>query len=101
MSRAQVLEVIYVESGDSKPVLVTIGDTVRAQDWARDQYPDDLTLQEQRAGLYAVYLGAKRAGLPGTGLGWLEWLDQVTIPDDETEDETPEPGESEGPPSEL
>lgn len=98
MAGAQLLKIIYVDNPEvDVPVLVSIGDTVRAQDWAKTEYPDDLKLQDERAGLYAVYLGAKRAGLEGTKDGWLEWLDIVTIPDDEAEEkseEKSEPGES-------
>ena len=57
--------------------------------------------REDRSGLYACYLGALRGKLRGSELGWVEWLQMVTIPqDDEAEpDEDREPGESDGPSS--
>lgn len=98
---AKLLEIIYADTQETAAVMVTIGDTVRAQDWARENYPNDLELQEQRAGLYAVYLGARRQNLPGASGEWLEWLDMVTIPDDEEEaEEDSTPGECAAPPSE-
>ena len=103
---ARIVKVIYVTDQEQRDFLVSIGDTVRAQDWAEGQYPDNPRKAEERAGLYACFLGAKRKGLPGTDGDYLEWLDQVTMPDDEAEDtedteeaSEPEPGEGEQPPS--
>lgn len=126
---ATLTEVIYLDLPDERvPVLIGIGDTVVAQDWAEKEYPyppkPDLSVQlsaaevkfnikeyrraktdtdamrEWRTGLYAVYLGAKRGGLRGSELGWREWLSLVTMPvDDDDPAKEPEPGESDGPPS--
>lgn len=102
MAKVRVIRVIYVEDQSAHDVLVTIGDSVRAQDWAEEQYPDDIAKQEARGGLYGVYLAAKRQKLPSSHLDWLEWLDLVTVEDDEAEDTDTEPletGESGGPAS--
>lgn len=102
MAKVKVIPVIYVEDESVQNVIMTIGDGVRAQDWAEEQYPDDIAKQEARGGLYGVYLAAKRQKLPGTHLDWMEWLDLVTMEDDEAEDTDTEPletGESEGPAS--
>lgn len=97
---ATLLKVVYVDTGDEASILITIGDSIRAQDWARGEYQDDITLQEQRAGMYACFLGAKRGNLPHTDGDWLAWLDVVTMPDvDVEEGDEQEPGEAEGPQS--
>jgi hypothetical protein len=109
---AKLFEVIYVDTDERVPVLVGIGDTVRATDWADKEYPypakpdlkEGLSLAESdfnreeyreekhavdekrdgRAGLYAVFLGAQRGKLRGTETGdWIEWLSLVTMPEDE------------------
>ena len=126
---AKLFEVVYVDNQERTPVLVGIGDTIRATDWAEKEYPfppkpdlhEGLSLaeiefnredyreakfavnatREHRAGLYAVYLGAARGKLRGTELGWQEWLDVVTMPDDDDEAEAPAEGESQGPSSEA
>ena len=105
---AKLIEVIYVDTQESVPVLIGIGDTIRASDWAetevalpakpdlsdglsaaelefnRDEYRDaKIEAEEKRehlAGLYAVWLGAERAKLRGSEQGWLDWLCMVTIP---------------------
>lgn len=130
---AKLIPVIYADSQEIVDVLVTLGDSIRSGDWAEDEYPyperpelgselSDAEVEfrkelyrdkiaeveakrEWRAGLYACHLGARRAGLPGSELGWLEWLDLVTMPQDETDDagaqagEGATPGESDGPAS--
>ena len=111
---AKLIPVIYADSQETVDVLVTLGDSIRSGDWAEDEYPyperpelgselSDAEVEfrkelyrdkiaeveakrEWRAGLYACHLGAKRAGLRGSELGWLEWLDLVTMPQDETDD---------------
>lgn len=127
---AKLLEIIYVDTEDQVDVLVTIGDSIRATEWAETEYPypdrPDLSTaglspaeidfriaeyrqakydmdekREWRSGLYAVYLGAKRAALRGSELGWIEWLSLVTMPqdDDAAPAEESAAGESEAPPS--
>lgn len=125
---ATLVEVIYNDTEEHVPVLVGIGDTIVATDWAEEEYPfppkpvlkglepaeaefekelfrDAVARvdvkREDRSGLYACYLGALRGKLRGSELGWVEWLQMVTIPqDDEAEpDEDREPGESDGPSS--
>jgi len=127
---AKLFEVIYLDTEERIPVLVGIGDAIRATDWAEKEYPypprpdlkDGLTIDEHdfnreeyreakaavdetreaRAGLYAVFLGAERGKLRGSEAGWLEWLSMVTVPDDdEPETEAAATGESAGPPSEV
>jgi hypothetical protein len=128
---AKLFEVVYVDNQDRVPVLVGIGDTIRATDWAEKEYPfppkpdlhEGLSLaecdfnrevyrdakfavdktREFRSGLYAVYLGAERGKLRGTEEGWLGWLSSVTMPDDDDDDEAEAPaeGESQGPSSEA
>ena len=126
---ATLVEVIYNDSEEHVPVLVGIGDTIVATDWAEEEYPfpskpvlrglepaeaefekelfrDAVARidvkREDRSGLYACYLGALRGKLRGSELGWVEWLQMVTIPQDEEAgepDEDREPGESDGPSS--
>lgn len=129
---AKLLEIIYVDTQEPVNVLVGIGDSIRATEWAEKEYPypekPDLSgaglssaeidfriaeyrqakydidaKREWRSGLYAVYLGAKRAGLRGSELGWLDWLSLVTMPQDEdaavADTEEPAAGESDAPPS--
>lgn len=106
--RVRLLKIVYAE-GDlnnltTKDVLVSIGDSLRAQDWAQKEFPEDKAMQEERAGLYGVYLAAKRQSLPHTAEGtYLDWLDHVTVEDDEadvdTDAEAAEPGESSAPQS--
>jgi hypothetical protein len=125
-----LFEVIYTDTQERVPVLLGIGDTIRATDWAEKQYPyppkPDLKeglslaesdfnreeyreakaavdeLRDNRAGLYAVFLAAQRGKLRGSEAGWQEWLDMVTMPDDDTDvAEDPAVGESAGPPSEI
>lgn len=127
---AKLFEVIYIDTEERIPVLVGIGDAIRATDWAEKEYPypprpdlkDGLTIDEHdfnreeyreakavvdqtreaRAGLYAVFLGAERGKLRGSEAGWLDWLSMVTVPDDdEPETEAAATGESAGPPSEV
>lgn len=130
---AKLIEVVYADTEESAAVLIGIGDTIVASRWARDEVADPerpdlseglsaaelefnrdeyrdakLAAEEERenlAGLYAIFLGAERARLRGTELGWLEWLRMVTIPrssgDDDAPagDDRPGPGESSGLPS--
>lgn len=128
---AKILEIIYVDTQDPVDVLVSIGDSIRATEWAEKEYPypekPDLSgaglsaseidfriteyrqakwdidaKREWRSGLYAVHLGAKRAGLRGSELSWVDWLSLVTMPqDDDTAAPVAElaPGESDAPPS--
>lgn len=127
---AKLFEVIYLDTQEVVPVLVGIGDGLRAMDWADKEYPyppkpeltADLTAdeiefnreeyreaklavdetREARGGLYAVALGAERGKLRGSEAGWLEWLSLVTVPDDEdAETEAFAAGEAAGPPSEV
>ena len=94
------IDVIYVDTMEERSLVVTLGDSIRGQDWARGEYADDKELQEERGGMYGVFLAAKRAGAPHTGGTWLEWLDVVTMPDDEEDTaEAPAEGESDGPSS--
>jgi hypothetical protein len=100
--QAKQVEIIYVEDMTEAKVVVTIGDTLRGQDWAREQYPDDFDAQEGRGGMYALFLAARRQRLPHTDGAWLDWLDVVTMPIDDDEAAAGEeisPGESQGPPS--
>ena len=112
---AKLFEVIYLDTQESVPVLVGIGDTIRATAWAEKEYPfppkpdlsADLTeaqlefnreeyreqkfavmqQRENHGGLYAVYLGARRGNLRGAGEGdWVDWLSMVTMPDDEDDE---------------
>ena len=111
-------------------MLVGIGDTIVAEDWAEKEYPFPskpalkglsevealfereeyreakravLQKRDNRAGLYAIYLGARRCRLRGADEGWVEWLSMITVPaaeDDQGEaSEAVEPGEAAGPPS--
>jgi len=127
---ATLFEVIYTDTDERVPVLLGIGDTIRATDWAEKEYPyppkpnltADLTAdeiefnrdeyreskhavdetRENRSGLYAVFLAAQRGKLRGTELDWVEWLSMVTMPDDDSDvAEDPAEGESDGPPSEI
>jgi len=100
MANVERIKVVYVDGEEVCEVLVTLGDTVRAQDWAEKEYKDaSQRRKDERAGFYAVYLAAKRQHLKDTGLDWLEWLDRVTIEDDGEEHTETEPGESDGPQS--
>lgn len=115
---AKLFEVIYVDTEERVPVLIGIGDAIRATDWAEKEYPypprpdlkDGLTIdehdfnreeyreakaavdgtRESRGSLYAVFLGAERGKLRGSEAGWLDWLSMVTVPDPETDDDEPE-----------
>ena len=115
---AKLFEVIYIDTEERIPVLVGIGDAIRATDWAEKEYPypprpdlkDGLTIDEHdfnreeyreakavvdgtreaRAGLYAVFLGAERGKLRGSEAGWLDWLSMVTVPDDDEDNAEPE-----------
>jgi hypothetical protein len=127
---ATLFEIIYTDTEERVPVLLGIGDTIRATDWAEKEYPyppkpdlkEGLSLAESdfnrdeyreakaavdeirdnRAGLYAVFLAAQRGKLRGSEAGWLEWLSMVTMPDDSADEvEDPAEGESAGPPSEI
>ena len=97
-AQARKVTMIYAADERTEEIIVTIGDSIRGEDWAAKQYPDDVEQREARGGLYAVYLAARRAGLAGTDGDWLEWLDLVTMPDDEDDEkpEAPAPGESQG-----
>ena len=126
---AKLLEVIYVDTEEPVNVLIGLGDSIRAAEWAEAEYPypakpelpADLSPAEVdfriaefrrerlevdakrdwRSGLYAVFLGAQRAKLRGSELGWLEWLSLVTIPQDDepAPAEEPSAGESDAPQS--
>jgi len=127
-SGAHLFEVIYTDSEERVAVLVGVGDTIIAQDWAEAEYPypprpvltgdispaeiefnvaeyrDDKARveakREERAGLYACFLGAKRGKLRAADEGWMDWLSLVTMPDDEADEaEASAVGESAGPPS--
>ena len=95
------IDVIYLDTMEERSLVVTLGDSIRGQDWARGEYPNDQQLQDERGSMYAVFLSAKRARAPHTDATWLDWLDLVTIPDDEEagSPEVPAEGESNGPPS--
>ena len=100
---ATLVEVIYIDTEEHVPVLVGIGDTIVATEWAErstrsrrsptlkpassrprpssasKEYRQDAVARidvkrEDRSGLYACYLGAQRGKLRGTELGWVEWL---------------------------
>lgn len=117
---ATLFEVVYLDSGESVPVLVGIGDALIAAEWAKEQipFPDkpelagkdpveaQFLIEEYRfekadienerqhiAGLYACYLGAQRSHLRDTDHDHLYWLQRVTIPDTD-ESESPEAEES-------
>lgn len=98
-AQATKLDIIYADSGETVAVVVTLGDSIRGQDWALVQYPDDPQMQDERGGMYSIALAAKRQHLRGSEGDWLDFLDLVTIPDDGAPAETPEAGESDGPPS--
>jgi hypothetical protein len=101
-AQAKKMEVIYAETLETAEIVVTIGDSIRGEDWARTQYPDDLRMQDSRAGLYACFLAAKRARLAATEGDWLDWLDAVTMPEDEHPGDGPDDsGESAGPRSDA
>jgi hypothetical protein len=114
---ATLFEVIYLDTDESVPVLVGIGDALVAAEWAKTQIPvpakpelagreqieAEFLIEEYRAekaevenerqhiaGLYACYLGAQRSHLRDTDHDHLYWLQRVTIPDDDS----PEPEES-------
>ena len=94
--------VIYVDTLEERAIVVTLGDSIRAQDWARSEYPDDEALRAERSGMYGVFLAARRSGEPHTNGTWVDWLDLVTLPDDdEDEDAAGAEGDSDGPPSEA
>ncbi len=113
---ATLFEVVYLDSGESVPVLVGIGDALVAAEWAKEQIalpakPElagkdlleaEFLIEEYRAekaevelerqhvaGLYACFLGAQRAHLPGSDHDYLYWLQRVTIPDDGAGDASP------------
>ncbi|HOC18266.1 MAG TPA: hypothetical protein PKK95_08365 [Vicinamibacterales bacterium] len=126
---ARLLEVIYVDTEEPVNVLIGLGDSIRAAEWAEAEYPypakpdlpadlspaevdfriaeyrrerlDVDAKREWRSGLYAVFLAAQRAKLRGSELGWLEWLSLVTIPQDDepAPAEEPSAGESDAPQS--
>lgn len=98
---ARKVTLIYAEGERPEEIIVTIGDSIRGEDWAAKQYPDDVEAREARGGLYAVYLAARRCRLPGTEGEWLDWLDLVTMPDEEQPAAPAAPGESQGPSSEA
>jgi hypothetical protein len=99
MGQAQKIDLIYVDTGEATALVVTIGDSVRGQDWARSEYPDAIEMQEQRGGLYAIYLAAKRLRAPHTEGDWMAWLDFIVPPTGEDEVEQQGVGEAAGPPS--
>jgi len=105
---ATLFEVVYLDTDESVPVLVGIGDALVAAEWAKTQIPAperpelagkeqieaeflieeyraekaDVELERQHvAGLYACYLGAQRSHLRDTDHDYLYWLQRVTIPD--------------------
>jgi hypothetical protein len=107
---ATLFEVIYLDTDESVPVLVGIGDALVAAEWAKQQIPlpakpelagkeqieAEFLIEEYRAekadveaerqhiaGLYACYLGAQRSHLRDTDHDHVYWLQRVTIPDDE------------------
>jgi hypothetical protein len=125
---ATLFEVIYLDTDESVPVLVGIGDALVAAEWAKKQIPPpakpnladkgqieaEFLIEEYRtekaeaeleqnhiAGLYACYLGAQRAHLRDTDHDHVYWLQRVTIPDDADASAAGEPaeGESERPSS--
>lgn len=126
---ATLFEVVYLDTSESVPVLVGIGDALVGAEWAKEQIPapakPDLTgkgqieaeflIEEYRAekaeveaerqhiaGLYACFLGAQRAHLRDTDHDHVYWLQRVTIPDDApgpAAEEEPAAGESTGPSS--
>lgn len=125
---ATLFEVIYLDTNDSVPVLVGVGDAVIAAEWAKKQYPypeqpdlagksqieatfiveefraakAEIELErEHYAGLYACFLGAQRAKLRETDHDWIYWLQRVTIPEDAepADDEESAEGESDRPSS--
>ena len=104
-AQAKKIDVIDVATMEVTSLVVTIGDTIRGQDWARKEYTEDYQSQAERGGLYSCFLAAKRARLPRTDGTWLDWLDGVTMPESDDEDEAveeaPTAGESEGPSSEA
>ncbi len=91
-----------LESVEAAPVTLSLAEVdFRIAEYRRERLAVD-TKREWRSGLYAVFLGAQRAGLRGSELGWLEWLSLVTIPQDDEpagEDEEPSVGESGAPQS--
>jgi len=105
---ATLFEVIYLDTDESVPVLVGIGDALVAAEWAKEQIPlpakpalagkeqieAEFLIEEYRfekaeveaerqhiAGLYACFLGAQRAHLRDTDHDHIYWLQRVTIPD--------------------
>jgi hypothetical protein len=124
---ATIVRVIYLDDEQEVDVLCGLGDMIIAADWAETEYPypekprlvegmslaeSDFLIEEyrsekadvdgkreHRSGLYGCYLGAKRMGLRGTELGWEQWLQLVTVPGGDDEDDKPEAaeGESDGP----
>lgn len=110
MANANLIRLIYTDDMEQRDVLVTLGDTARAQDHAEQTVPDpvkpdlsadlseheiEFNLSEYRArkaqidlrrnievGLYGMYLAAKRAHHPYTDAGYEAWRDNVTFEDD-------------------
>lgn len=134
MAKGATLVRVIIAKADGqqqeRELLVTLGDSLQAQQWAKKEYPfppaprftqdtvpaqADFDLAEYReakaevreqrdnmAGLYSFYLAARRAHEPAADGEFMEFMSAMTMPEDETaEDEpTPEPGESLAPPSE-
>ena len=119
---ATLFEVVYLDSDESVPVLVGIGDALIAAEWAKEQIPlpgkpelagkepieAQFLIEEYRfekgeveaerqhvAGLYACYLGAQRSQLRDTDHDWRYWLQRVTIPDSDDENPAAESAEGE------
>ena len=99
--QANRMKIVYVESDEVRDIVVTVGDAIRGQDWARGEYKDDAILQDARSNMYACFLAAKRARLPHTEGTWLDWLDHVTIPDDAPGAGETAEGEADGPSSDA
>ena len=55
-AKTKQIDVIYVETMATVALLVTLGDSIRGQDWARGEYPNDQQLQDERGSMYAVFL---------------------------------------------
>lgn len=129
MANVRTIEIVMTDTEESYKIAITSGDSIRARQWAKDNYPDppapDLsaglsdeerdfnrelyrtrrdeveTEREIQGGNYAIFLTASRLRLPHTESDHMAFLDYVTIPEDEVPaDEAPvEPGESTAPTS--
>lgn len=127
MGKAEHFDVIYTDGTESKKVFISFGDSVRSDDWVKENFPfppypkfddgmtDDerdavrndyldakaniIAKREYMSGMYGVFLAAKRAGIPHTDGDVMDFLDVVAVPS--VTGEAVESGETNGPSSEV